>query len=158
MTEQQARFAAEYIIDCNATQAAIRAGYSAKCANIQGPRLLSNVSIRAEIDRMMAAKHDDLIANQDEVLRYLTTVMRREAQEHVVVTTTNEVSDYAPDATGTMRKRTRKTEEPQVIPIPARLSDANKAAELLGKRYSLFTDRLDVDGDLDLNITVDYGD
>jgi phage terminase small subunit len=49
LTAKQAQFVAEYLIDLNATQAAIRVGYSEKTANIQGPRLLSNVSIAAAI-------------------------------------------------------------------------------------------------------------
>ena len=42
--------------------------------------------------------------------------------------------------------------------IPARLSDANKAAELLGKAYGLYTDKVETDVDMDLNINIDYGD
>lgn len=49
LTEKQRRFVAEYLIDLNATQAAIRAGYSAKTANEQGARLLANVSVRAKV-------------------------------------------------------------------------------------------------------------
>jgi phage terminase small subunit len=61
LTPKQERFVAEYLIDLNATQAAIRAGYSADTANQQGPRLLVNVGIKAAIDAAMvkrAAKHD----------------------------------------------------------------------------------------------------
>ena len=47
-----------------------------------------------------------------------------------------------PDENGTMRKQTVKEEVPEIVEIPAKLSDANKAAELLGKRYGLFTDKL----------------
>ena len=47
---------------------------------------------------------------------------------------------------------------PQIVEIPSRLADANKAAELLGKAYTLFTDRIEQDVDMNLNITVDYGE
>ena len=57
-----------------------------------------------------------------------------------------ETSKYLPDENGTMRKQTVKEEVPEIVGIPAKLSDANKAAELLGKRYRLFTDKLDVTG------------
>ncbi len=51
LTPKQQNFVKEYLVDLNATQAAIRAGYSAKTANIQGPRLLVNVSIQDEIQK-----------------------------------------------------------------------------------------------------------
>lgn len=62
MNDKQAAFAREYAIDKNATQAAIRAGYSAKTAHSQGPRLLGNVEVRAEIERTLAksAQHAEL--------------------------------------------------------------------------------------------------
>ena len=110
------------------------------------------------IEKRMAEKEDALVAKQDEVMKYLTAVMRREMAEHVVVTTVEERSYYAPDGEGNMRKQTEKKETPQIVEIPARLCDANKAAELLGKAYGLYTDRVEAEMDMDLNITVDYGD
>ena len=58
MTPKQTRFVAEYLIDLNATQAAIRAGYSAKTADVQGPRLLGNVGVRAAIATGKATQLD----------------------------------------------------------------------------------------------------
>lgn len=49
MTPKQVRFVQEYLIDLNATQAAIRAGYSERTAHAQGPRLLENVGVREAI-------------------------------------------------------------------------------------------------------------
>ena len=57
-----------------------------------------------------------------------------------------------------MRKQTVEKEVPKIIEIPAKLSDANTAAELLGKRYALFTDKVETDVDMNLNITIDYGE
>ena len=68
--------------------------------------------------------------------------MRREMTESVVVTISKEKSTYVPDANGTMRKQTVKEDVPEVIKIPARLSDANKAAELLGRAYGIYTDKV----------------
>ena len=84
--------------------------------------------------------------------------MRREKAEHVVVTCTEETSSYVPDAEGKMRKQTVKKETPQIVEIPARLQDSNKAAELLGKAYGIYTDKVDADVDMNLNIKVDYGE
>ena len=158
MTAKQQMFCDEYLIDLNATQAAIRAGYSKKTARSIGQENLTKPYIRAYIEKRMAEKEEALIAKQDEVMKYLTSVMRREYTECVVVTLTEERSTYEPDAEGKMRKQTIKTEKPEIVQIPARLQDANKAAELLGKAYALFTDKLEADMDMELNVTVDYGD
>lgn len=142
MTEKQKRFADEYLIDLNATQAALRAGYSEKTAYRTGADNLKKPQISEYISERMNNKEDELIAKQDEVLRYLTEVMRREKKECIVVTLSRDTSTYVPDENGTMRKQTVKEEVPEIVEIPAKLSDANKAAELLGKRYGLFTDKL----------------
>lgn len=153
LTAKQQRFCDEYLIDLNATQAAIRAGYSEKTAAVIATENLRKPNIQEYIEKRMSEKEEELIAKQDEVLKYLTEVMRREKSEHVVVTLVEEKSYYALDEDGKMRKRTEKKEYPQIIEIPARLSDSNKAAELLGKRYSLFTDKVDVDGAVPVVIT-----
>lgn len=158
MTEKQKRFCDEYLTDLNATQAAIRAGYSKKTAYSIGEENLRKPEIKEYIEKRMAEKESQLIANQDEVMRYLTAVMRREKMESVVVTLNTEKTSYVPDENGTMRKQTVKQEIPQIIEIPAQLRDANKAAELLGKAYGIYTDKVDVDADMDLNITIDYGE
>ena len=158
LTAKQQRFCDEYLIDLNATQAAIRAGYSKKTARVIGQENLTKPAIKEYIEKRMAEKEKALIADQDEVMKYLTSVMRRELTEHVVVTLVEEQSTYEPDGEGKMRKQTVKSEKPEIVEIPARLADANKAAELLGKAYALFTDKLESDVDMELNITVDYGD
>ena len=142
LTEKQKLFCNEYLIDLNATQAAIRAGYSGKTAYRTGADNLKKPQIAEYISEKMRKKEDELIAKQDEVLRYLTEVMRREKKESIVVTLSRETSAYVPDEHGSMRKQTIKEEVPETVEIPAKLSDANKAAELLGKRYGLFTDKL----------------
>lgn len=90
LTEKQKRFCDEYLIDLNATQAAIRAGYSEKTARQTATENLSKPYIREYIDKRLAEKDAELIADQDEVLKYLTSVMRREKNEHIVVTTSEE--------------------------------------------------------------------
>jgi phage terminase small subunit len=158
MTAKQMRFCDEYLIDLNATQAAIRAGYSKKTARVIGQENLLKPAIKEYIENRMAEKEAELIADQNEVMKYLTSVMRREKAEHVVVTLSKETSTYVPDDKGTMRKQTVKEEIPKIVEIPARLMDSNKAAELLGKAYGIYTDRVEQEIDMDLNITVDYGD
>lgn len=138
LNDRQMLFFKEYIVDSNATQAAIRAGYSKKTAYSQGQRLLKNVEGQKYMKELMAEKEAALIADQDEVLKYLTAVLRGETKASVL----------ARDMVGA----------DQVIEKPPDEKERLKAAELLGKRYSLFTDKVQQEVDMDLNITVDYGD
>ncbi|MEA5134641.1 MAG: terminase small subunit [Candidatus Fimivivens sp.] len=149
LTPAQQRFADEYLIDLNATRAYKAAYPSVKKDNVASAaatRLLGNVKVKEYIDEKLADMSSSKIADAKEVMEYLSSVMRREYKENVVVTLSEECSAYAPDENGTMRKQTVKRETPQIVEIPAKLSDANKAAELLGKRYSLFTDNVNLTG------------
>jgi phage terminase small subunit len=142
MTDKQKRFCDEYLIDLNATQAAIRAGYSKKTANRIATENLSKPVIKEYISQRMAEKESKLIADQDEVLKYLTSVLRGESQSEVVVV---EGIGMGTSEARTMQKAPDEKE---------RL----KAAELLGKRYGLYTEKVEQNVDMELNITVDYGD
>lgn len=150
MTDKQKRFCDEYIIDLNAARAYKAAYPNIKNDNVaraNSSRLLTNANIKAYIEAELEKLHDERTADAKEVIEYLTSVMRREETESVVVTILQEKTKYVPDNNGTMRKHTEKTEIPQIVEIPAKLSDANKAAEMLGKYYALFTDRTQVEGD-----------
>ena len=92
LTAKQQRFCDEYLIDLNATQAAIRAGYSKKTARAIANENLTKPSIKEYIEKRMAEKEKELIADQDEVMKYLSSVMRREMTESVVVTISKEKS------------------------------------------------------------------
>ena len=124
LTPKQQRFCDEYLIDLNATQAAIRAGYSEKTAYRTGADNLKKPQIRAFIDERMAEKESKLIADQDEVLKYLTAVLRGDSKAHVLAR--NELG--AED----------------VVEKPPDEKERLKAAELLGKRYGLYTDKVNV--------------
>lgn len=157
MTNKQKIFCDEYLIDLNATRAYKAAYPNVKkdsAARANGSRLLTNDNIREYIENRLAEKESALIAKQDEVLQTLTRVMRRKELETVVVTCKKHKAYY--DDNG--KKVIADIEEPVTVEIPTKVSDANKAAEMLGKYYTLFTDKLNVDGDLDFKIQVDYGD
>ena len=138
MTAKQKLFCDEYLVDLNATQAAIRAGYSKKTAGVIANENLKKPYIQEYIQKRLEEKEDALIAKQDEVLKYLTSVMRREHKEVAVVTIVEKKVFYAPDQNGTMRKNETMTETPTLVEYPAKLSDANRAADLLGKRWGLW--------------------
>ncbi len=149
LTPARQRFADEYLVDLNATRAYKAAYPSVKKDNVASAaatRLLGNVKVKEYIDEKLADMSSSKIADAKEVMEYLSSVMRREYKENVVVTLSEECSAYAPDENGAMRKQTVKRETPQIVEIPAKLSDANKAAELLGKRYCLFTDNVNLTG------------
>lgn len=144
MTEKQKRFADEYLIDLNATRA-YKAAYpnvrKDETARVNGSRMLTNANVKKYIDKKLEEIKSEKTADAQEVMEYLTSVMRREKNEFIVVTCKERVSDY--DENG--KKRIIDKEIPEVVEIPAKLSDANKAAELLGKRYRLFVDRVEAD-------------
>ncbi len=141
LNDRQERFCQEYIVDCNATQAAIRAGYEGRSAAQMAGALLKKHKIRDRIDQLLEEIKSNRIADATEVMETLTRVLRRQEDEHVVVTVKSRTSGY--DKNG--KRTTREREEPVVVPIRPRLSDVNKAAELLGKRYALFTDKVQLD-------------
>ena len=138
LTAKQQRFCDEYLIDLNATQAAIRAGYSEKNARNIASENLAKPNIKAYVEKRMAEKEAALIADQNEVLKYLTEVMRGKSSASVL----------ARDELGAER----------VIIKPPDEKEKLKAAELLGKAHMMFTDKVQQEVDMELNITVDYGD
>lgn len=135
LTKKQKRFVEEYLIDLNATQAAIRAGYSPKTANEQASRLLANVSIKSYIESELEKLHSAKIADAEEVMKYLTSVMRGEHTEQVL--------KLAGDGFQT------------ITDIDVSAKERLKAAELIGKRYSLFADKVGLEGAVPVVITGD---
>lgn len=129
VNERQKRFADEYLTDLNAEAAAIRAGYSRKYARGNAHKLVANSCIKAYIQQRMAEKESALIADQNEVLKYLTSVMRGESRSSVVVV----------ESTGDFMSAAREMEK-----APDE-KERLKAAELLGKRYALFRENVKLD-------------
>ena len=125
LTIKQKRFADEYIISGNATDAAIKAGYSSKYANTNASKLLQNTTIKSYIDERLAQLASEKIATQEEVLTYLTSVMRGETQEQTLISI-GELGQTITD-------------------IDVGAKDRIKAAELLGKRHRLWTDKVEAD-------------
>lgn len=142
LTAKQKLFCDEYIISLNATQAAIKAGYAEKTAYAIGAENLRKPKIQSYISERMKQKESSLIATQDEVLQYLTSVLRGESQ------TTDTLLVGMGDGYQEVQEVEKKPSE----------KDRLKAAELLGKRYGLYTDKISADVDMSLDISIDYGD
>lgn len=137
LSERQKRFCNEYLIDLNVTQAAIRAGYTPKYANKKVYALLDKPEIKEYLDQQLKKIEDEKIADAKEVMQYLTSVMRNEVTEEVVV-----VEGYGDGCS-----------EAKKVKKDIAAKDRNKAAELLGKRYRLFTDKMEVTGEIPVVIS-----
>lgn len=111
---KELKFAEEWLKTTNATQSAIKAGYSARTAYSAGNRLLKKVDVRQYIDERLAEMKESSIADTNEVMQFLSSTMRGDI----------------PDQFG----------------LDPALNDRIKAAELLGKRYKMFTDKQEISG------------
>jgi phage terminase small subunit len=124
LTDKQKRFCDEYLIDLNATQAAMRAGYSEKTANEQGARLLANVSVQEYVQAKQKRLEKKTEISQEYVLVGFKKVFERCMQEEAVT-----------DKDGNFEG---------VFKFEA--SGANKALEMLGKHLGMFKEKLEVGG------------
>ena len=158
MTNKQERFCEEYLIDLNATQAAIRAGYSAKTANEQGAQLLANLSVRARIDAALAEQSKRTGVTADRVVRELARVAFANSQDVVNYDDATVKPDAARDdtaAVASVRVKTIPTKDGPGVEREVKLHDKLKALELLGRRLGLFTDNVNLNGDVGVTIVDD---
>lgn len=133
LTPKQRLFIAEYLIDKNATQAAIRAGYSEKTAQEQSSRLLSNVIIQEEINKHIEKQVKRVLITSDYVIDGIKEVAERCLQRvPVMVGRGEDRHQLIDDETGE-----------GVWQFDS--GGANRAFELLGKHLKLFTDKVEID-------------
>lgn len=140
LTDKQRIFANEYLVDLNATRAYKKAYPGVKkdeTAKAAGSRLLTNVNVKNYIDEQLKKIEDESIADAAEVMKYLTKVMRNELTEEVVV--------VEGEGEGCSSAR--------IVKKDMSAKDRNKAAELLGKRYRLFVDKVETDVNTTINST-----
>lgn len=141
MTEKQRMFVDEYLIDLNGTRA-YKAVYknikSDQAAASRASKLLSQDDIKEYKDKRLKELESERTADIQEVMEYLTSVMRGKAQSSVL----SMCGDGCQE----------------VIEKPPDEKERLKAAELLGKRFGMWNDKVQLESDMDLNITIDYGD
>ncbi len=142
LTDKQKKFCEEYLIDCNATQAAIRAGYKEKYAHTNANKLLQKTTLKNYIDELLEKIKNNNIADATEVMEYLTSVVRGKSSSEIVVV------EGIGDGCSVARTMQKQPDEKERL----------KAAELLGKRYGLFTDKVNFDGLSQLVIVNDLED
>lgn len=149
MTKKQKRFAEEYLIDLNATQAAIRAGYSPESAADIGSENLRKPNIRAHIDKAMAERSKRTGVNQDRVLLELAKIALVNPGR-VINTKDATVRDDAAEedlaAIQSVKVKESFSETGQMTEREVRMADKLKALELLGKHLGMFKDRVEVSG------------
>ena len=138
LTAKQQKFVDEYFISGSATDAARLAGYSKKTCYSIGNENLKKPEITAALRDKEKEIQDKNIAKQEEVLTYLTSIMRGEQSENVLI------------GIGNGKQKITK--------IKVSAKDRIKAAELLGKRYGMWTDKVDLSSDLTLIFEDVYGD
>lgn len=139
MTKKEKMFVDAYVNDVkrNQTAAAIAAGYSEKTAPQAASRLMKKDEIKQAIDERLKELHEQNTAQANEVIEFLTAVMRGENVDNIPIFVGDgfqKLTEGKPSA-----------------------KDRLRAAEMLGKYYALFTDKLNVDGDMDYSIKIDYG-
>lgn len=147
LTDKQKKFVEEYLIDLNATQSAIRAGYSPKTANEQGARLLANVSIQEAISKAMAERSRRTGINQDRIVQELARIAFVKITDVVdpdgeINTNASDddlacIESYKVEDSDSMNGSSSKRE--------VKLASKIKALELLGKHVGMWNDKIQVD-------------
>lgn len=121
LTMKQKKFCEEYLVSGNATDAAIKAGYSKKTANRIASENLSKLDVKNYIDEKLKEMESRKIADAAEVMQYLTSVMRNETKETVPMFNGVNI---------------------ELVEKDTSIKDRNKAAEMLAKRFGILTDKV----------------
>lgn len=153
LTEKQRRFVDEYLIDLNATQAAIRAGYSVKTAKDIGCQNLAKLNIQQAISEKMAERSKRTGVNQDRIVLELAKIAFVNAADVIDSDDATIKAGATADDTAAIQSVKVKvipTKEGEGVEREIRLNDKLKALELLGKHLGMWNDKLDVN----LNIPV----
>lgn len=133
LTDRQQRFVDEYLIDLNATAAAIRAGYSPETARQQGYRLLTNVDVEEAVQKAMGMRAERTALSQDEVVEDL-----RELRDICMARKSVKIMTIVKNA------REGMAQPVEVEGMMFEPAAANRALELLGKHVKMFTDKVDM--------------
>ena len=151
MTEKQKRFCDEYLIDLNATQAAIRAGYPPASANSVGSENLAKPDIRARIDTEIAERSRRTGVNADRVVQELAKIAFVKATD-IIDPNTATVRDSATEedkaCIAAVKFKSSSGESSDSVEREIRMCDKLKALELLGKHLGMFTDKVNVSGNV----------
>lgn len=157
LTAKQQTFVEEYLIDLNATQAAIRAGYSAKNADKIGSELLGKTRVAEAVSMAMAERSRRTGINQDRILQEIAKLALVNIDD-VVDLRTGKVKGSATkeDLACIQSIKIKPTEFGEEREI--KFYDKKGSLELAGKHLGMFKDKVEMDVDMELNISIDYGE
>ena len=153
MTKKQKRFIEEYLIDLNATQAAIRAGYSPDTAKSIGSEYLTKPDIKAQIAKAMAERSRRTGVNADRVVMGLAKIAFVNANDVIDPKTATIKEGALPEDTAAIQSVKVKTFGEDGLEREIKMADKLKALELLGKHLGMFRDKLEVSGTLETEKT-----
>lgn len=153
MTKKQKLFCEEYLIDLNATQAAIRAGYSPDTAKAIGCENLTKPDIRTRIDRAMAERSKRTGVNADRVIQELAKIAFVNATEVIDPKTATVKEDALPEDTAAIQSVKVKTFGEDGLEREIKMADKLRALEMLGRHLGMFKDKLELSGGLDTEKT-----
>ena len=153
MTKKQKRFIEEYLIDLNATQAAIRAGYSPDTAKAIGCENLTKPDIRAHIDRVMAERSRRTGVNADRVIQELAKIAFVNATDVIDPKTATVKENALPEDMAAIQSVKVKTFGEDGLEREIKMADKLKALEMLGRHLGMFKDKLELSGGLDTEKT-----
>lgn len=159
LTAKQQKFVDEYLIDLNATQAAIRAGYSSKTAGEIGHENLNKPQIRAHIDAKMAEHSARTGVNQERIIRELARIAFLDPTQLVNMDSAEIHDDTSADDRAAIAsvKVKSMSGETDMIEREVRFADKIKALELLGKRFGMWIDKQQIEGTVGVQIIDDIG-
>lgn len=158
LTPKQKRFIEEYLVDLNATQAAIRAGYSPHTAKEIGCENLSKPHIRACVEKELAERSRRTGINQDRVIRELARIALVNPVDVINMEEATIRGDASADDTAailSVKVKYIPTEDGAITEREIRMADKIKALELLGKHLGMFTDKLNVNAEMAVKIVDD---
>jgi len=158
LTARQERFITEYLIDLNATQAAIRAGYSPKTASEQGSRLLASKNVKAKIAEAMAELSKRTGVSPERVIRELARIGFVNADDVINMGDATIKADARRDDTAaiaSVRVKKIPTADGEGVEREIKIADKLKALELLGKHFGMFTDNVNLSGDVGVQLIDD---
>ena len=161
LTAKQQRFVEEYLIDLNATQAAIRAGFSVKRASEIGYQLLQKTTVKNAIDKAMAERSRRTGISQDRVLQELAKIAFVNATDIINMddaTIKGDANREDTAAIASIRVKTIPTEAGEITEREVKICDKLKALELLGRHLSMFNDKLNVNAEMAVKIVDDIHD
>lgn len=161
LTKKQERFVEEYLVDLNATQAAIRAGYSPDSAGTIAGENMKKPQIRARVDAAMAELSRRTGVNQERVIRELARVAFLNPTDVIDFNSAkllDTVTDDDTAAIASIKVKTIPGAEGTGVEREIRVADKLKALELLGKHFGMFTDNFRLTGELGVRIVDDVPD